>query len=48
LGHHERAEHCQNDDHDHDLDEGKAALPIAHDDLENSVNDTKLGDPDAS
>src|SRR5882762_1599980 len=33
--HHERAEHCENDDHDHDLDEGETAVPITHDDLEN-------------
>ena len=47
LWHHERAQHCENDDHDHDLDESKTALALVHSDLGHSLNDTKIGDHDA-
>src|SRR5450432_374018 len=46
--HHERAEHCENDHHDHDFDKGETALTTAHSDLGNSFNDTKIGNTDAS
>src|SRR3984957_14003773 len=47
LWHHECAQHCENDDHDHDLDEGETALTHRHSDLGHSLNDTKREDNDA-
>jgi len=30
LRHHERPEYCENDHHDHDLDQGKTARALVH------------------
>src|ERR1700722_18690597 len=46
LRHHERPEYCENDHHDHDLDQRKTALALVHS-WTHLLNDTKTEDHDA-